>query len=40
MLPTVEGANNRLRVSIKDYNDKVQTYDASIRSFPYGILFS
>jgi len=38
MTTTIEWSENRLRVAIKDYNDKVAGYNISLRSFPFGII--
>lgn len=37
---TLEGSENRIRTSIKDYNDYVVAYNLKIRSFPRWKLFS
>ena len=33
----LEGTENRINVSIKDYNDSVQAYNTTIRTFPDAI---
>jgi LemA protein len=38
MTTTIEGSENRLRVAIKDSNDKVATYNIELRSFPFWII--
>ncbi|PIQ11665.1 LemA family protein [Candidatus Gracilibacteria bacterium CG18_big_fil_WC_8_21_14_2_50_38_16] len=40
LMSSVEGNVNRITVATKDYNDAVAGYNAQIRSFPFGILFS
>lgn len=40
LFTTLEGSENRIRVEIKNYNDAIAAYNLSVRSFPYGKIFS
>ncbi|MDP2670046.1 MAG: LemA family protein [bacterium] len=40
LITELEGSENRIRTSIKDYNDGIVEFNLRIRSFPWGIMLS